>query len=150
MCQVSLTIWKTAVKYTVEYVDIWYGPVEDKPGGLAEKLLPLAAAGFTLDFLDASRGTGMLFVAPVKGVGQIRVARKTGLQKATMMRALRITGRDVSGLGAQLCQVLGEAGISFRALAAAVVGKKCSLCFAFDSTEDARKSKRVFRKSLPH
>jgi len=138
------------MRYTVEYVDIWYGPVEDKPGGLAEKLLPLAAAGLTLDFLDASRGSGMLFVAPVKGAGQIRVARQAGLQKATMMRAPRITGTDVPGLGAQLCQTLGEAGISFRALAAAVVGKECSLCFAFDSTEDARKAKRIIRKALPH
>lgn len=138
------------MKYTIEYVDIWYGPVEDKPGGLAEKLAPLAAAGLTLYFLDASRGSGMLFVAPVKGAGQIRVARQAGLQKATMMRALRITGMDVPGLGAQLCQALGEAGISFRALAAAVVGKECSLCFAFDSAEDAREAKRIIRKALPY
>jgi len=138
------------VKYTVEYMDIWYGSVEDKPGGLADKLSPLAVAGVTLEFLDASRGSGMLFVAPVKGVGQTRATRRAGLQKATMMRALRITGPDVPGLGAHLCQVLGESGISFRALAAAVVGKECSLCFAFDSTEDARKAKRVFRKALPH
>lgn len=138
------------MRYTVDYMDIWYGLVEDKPGGLAEKLSLLTAAGISLEFLDASRGSGMLFVAPVKGAGEIRATRKAGLQKATMMRALRITGPDVPGLGVQLCQALGEAGISFRALAAAAIGKECSLCFAFDSTEDARMAKRIFRKALPH
>ncbi len=136
------------MKYTIETVGIWYGPVEDKPGGLAEKLEALSAAGISLEFVDANRGSGLLFVSPVKGAKQIRAARRAGLEKADMMQAVRITGPDAAGLGARACRALGDAGISFRALSAIAAGKKSSLYFALDNKADALKAKRLFASKL--
>lgn len=136
------------MKYTIEHVDIWCGPVEDKPGGLAEKLEVLSDAGIALEFLDAARGSGMLFVYPVKGAKQARAAKAAGLEKAAMMRALRITGPDAPGLGARACRVLGDAGISFRAVAAAAIGRLSTLCFAFDTKGDACKAKTLLNGLL--
>lgn len=136
------------MKYTIESVGIWYGPVEDKPGGLAEKLEALSEAGIALEFVDANRGSGLLFVSPVKGAKQIHAARKAGLEKADIMQAICVTGPDAAGLGARACRALGDAGISFRALSAISTGRKSRLYFALDSKADAVKAKRLFASQL--
>ena len=58
---------------SVSKVPVWAATIEDKPGGLAGNLAPLAAAGADLEFVIARRtpegpGKGVLFLTPLKGI----------------------------------------------------------------------------------
>ncbi len=55
---------------TVEHVDVWATPIDDRPGGLADVLGVLRNAGADLQFVIARRapnepGRGVLFVTPL-------------------------------------------------------------------------------------
>ena len=68
------------VKLKITRAVIWAAHIEDRPGGLAEKLEALAQAGANLDFILARRapespGMGVVFVAPLKGERQLKIGR---------------------------------------------------------------------------
>lgn len=139
--------------YEISSVDVWVGEVEDCPGSLSKKLQPLAEAGVNIEFLLARRapdkpGTGVVFLAPIKGAKQVRAAKNAGLGKVESLRSLRVEGPDQAGLGACITRVLAEAGINLRGLSAAAVGKRCVTYIAFDSGADAAKAGRVLRAAL--
>ena len=139
--------------YEITKVDVWAATIEDRPGGLADKLEALAEAGAGLEFVIARRapespGTGVVFVAPISGAAQTRVARKLGLSKAKSLCSLRVSGPDKVGLGARISQAIADAGINMRGLSAAALGRKCVVYFAFDSAADANKAARVLKKTL--
>ena len=53
---------------TVKRADVWAARINDRPGGLAEKLVALAEAGVQLEFVVARRapekpGAGVVFLA---------------------------------------------------------------------------------------
>lgn len=131
-------------------VDIWVGSIEDRPGGLAEKLDPLAEAGAKLEYVMARRtekkGEGVVFLAPLKGAKQAAAARKAGLHKAKSLAAVKAEGSDKKGLGAAMTTALSDAGINIRGLAASTIGRKFVLWLALDSTKDATKAVRVLKK----
>ena len=59
----------------VSKVDVWSGEIEDRSGGLAEKIEAVAEAGANLEFVIARRaphkpGTGLVFLAPLRGAVQ--------------------------------------------------------------------------------
>ena len=61
--------------YTIKKVDVWSGEIEDRPGGLAEKLASLGDAGANLEFIISRRapdkpGTGVVFLTAIKGSKQ--------------------------------------------------------------------------------
>ena len=93
-------------------------------------------------------GTGVVFLAPLRGAAQIRAAKKAGLLKATNLCSLRLEGPDQAGLGAKITQAIAEAGINMRGLSAAALGRRCVTYFAFDSDADAKKASRVLKKAL--
>jgi hypothetical protein len=139
--------------FTIDKVDVWVGTMEDRPGGLAEKLQALAAAGVNLEFLISRRapdkpGTGVVFIAPVKGAAQARAAKKAGLAKSDSLRSLKVEGQDKQGLGAKITCALADAGINLRGLSAAALGKKSVVYIAFDSAADAGKAAQVLKKLL--
>jgi hypothetical protein len=132
-------------------VDIWAGSVKDKPGGLAGVLSALAAAGAKLEYVMARRapdkpGSGVVFLAPLKGTKQAAAARKAGLHKTKSLFAVRASGADKAGLGAKLTQALADKGINLRGLSASVIGRKFVLWLALDSSADATKALRVLKK----
>jgi hypothetical protein len=132
-------------------VDIWVGSLEDRPGGLAEKLCPLADAGAQLEYVMARRapdkpGMGVVFVAPVKGAKQTAAAKKAGLHKAKSLAAVKAEGRDKPGLGSAMTCALAEAGVNLRGMSASVIGNKFVLWLALDGATDAAKAVRVLRK----
>ncbi len=130
-------------------VDIWAGSIKDKPGGLAAALSPLADAGAKLQYVMARRdkkGTGVVFVTPVKGAKQAAAARKAGLHKTKSLFAVRAEGRDKTGLGATITCALADAGINIRGLSASVIGRKFILWLAVDSAAEATKAVRVLKK----
>ena len=139
---------------TISKVDVWAGEIEDRPGGLAEKLQAVSDAGASLEFAIARRapekpGTGVVFMAPLQGAAQTRAAKKAGLAKATGLCSLRLEGPNRRGLGAMIAEVISEARINMRGLSAAALGRRSVFYFAFDNDSDAKKAARVLKKAFP-
>ncbi len=129
----------------VTRVDVWAASIDDRPGGLAKKLAPLAEAVQQLEFVIARRAPGqarkgVVFLTPLKGAAQIRAAKKAGFKKTKGLHSLRVEGPDKPGLGAQMTQLLAQAGINLRGLAAATIGGRCVVNLAFDSAANASKA----------
>lgn len=139
--------------YEINKMDVWAASIDDRPGGLAEKLEALTLAGANLEFLIARRapdkpGTGVMFVAPLKGAKQTKAAKAVGLKQAESLRSVRVEGPDRAGLCAIVAAALAGAGINVRGVSAAALGKRSVQYFAFDSDSDAGKAIRVLKKLL--
>ena len=83
------------MKIKVSKTDVWAAPIEDRPGGLAEKLGALSAAGVNLEFTISRRapeqaGTGVVFVTPIKGAKPTKAAEAAGFQKTESLQSLRL------------------------------------------------------------
>jgi hypothetical protein len=136
--------------FRISRVDVWAGELEERPGGLNEKLEVLAKAGANLEFVISRRvpdkpGTGVVFLAPVRGAAQMRAAKNVGLSKATGLCSLRVESVDRLGLGAKITRAVAEAGISLRGLSAGAVGRRSVTYLAFDTDADARKASRALK-----
>ncbi len=134
----------------VARVDVWAASLEDRPGGLAEKLAALADAGAQLEFVISRRapdkpGTGVVFLTPLKGAAQLRAAKQAGFEKTKSLHSVRVAGPDKPGLGARITQALADAGLNLRGLSAAAIGKRCVVHLALDSSADASKAVRVLK-----
>jgi hypothetical protein len=134
----------------VARVETWAAPLEDKPGGLAEKLSALADAGVNLEFVIARRasdkpGTGVVFVTPIKGAAAGRKAEQAGFDKTERIHTLRIEGADKKGEVARIARTLAEQGLNLLGLSATAINKKFVAHIAFDSSADAAKAVRTLR-----
>jgi hypothetical protein len=139
--------------YAVKKVDVWSGEIEDRPGGLVEKLTALSGAGASVEFLIARRapdkpGTGVVFVTPIKGAKQKSAAQQAGLSTTESLHSVRIEGPDRAGLGTKMTQALAGAGINLRGISAAALGSRAVTYFAFDNAADADTAIAVLRKAL--
>ncbi len=137
--------------YTVKKVDIWAGEVEDRPGGLANKLEPLAAAGGNFEFAVARRdqpGSGLIFIEPVRGTKVTKAAANTGFKKGVDVGAVKVTGPDKAGLGATVTRACGDIGVSIRAVTAMTFGKQSAMYIILDTADDAAKAVKVISKAL--
>ena len=136
---------------TVERVDVWAATIEDQPGGLAEKLAPLAEAGADLQFAIARRapdkpGTGVVFVTPLRDDAETAAA-KTGFAVADSLHSVRIEGDNKPGIGAQLTKKLADGGLNLRGLSAAVVGDRFIMYLALDTGDDAEKAMSLLQEA---
>jgi hypothetical protein len=134
----------------VERVDTWAATIQDRPGGLAEKLCALSEAGVNLEFVIARRapdkpGTGVVFATPIKGAAGVRAARKAGFAKTNSLHTLRVEGPDKRGEGARLAQALAAKGVNLRGLSAAAMGKRFVAHIALDTDADAAKALRLLK-----
>ena len=137
--------------FKVSRVDTWAASIVDQPGGLAEKLAALAAAGANLEFVVARRapdkpGVGVVFVAPIKGAAAVRAAKKAGFAPSRSLQSIRVLGPDKPGQGAKITQALAAAGINLRGLTAAAIGRKFVSYIATDKPADAAKAMRVLKR----
>src|SRR5436309_2878708 len=129
------------MKFNITKTDVWAATIEDRVGGLSEKLDALAAAGVNLEFIIARRtpeaaGKGVVFVTPLKGAKQIKAATGAGFQKSESLHSVRIEGTDKPGIGAKITKALAAAGINLRGLSAAAFGKKFVSHLGLDTAED--------------
>jgi hypothetical protein len=134
----------------VQRVDTWAAPLEDKPGSLAARLDALSKGGASLEFVIARRapdrpGTGVVFVASIRGARGARAARKAGFQKTKSLHTVRIEGRDKRGQGALITQRLAEKGLNLRGLSGAAIGAKFVAYLALDTAAEAGKAASVLR-----
>jgi hypothetical protein len=135
----------------VTQTEVWAASIQDKPGGMAEKLEALAKAGAALDFVIARRspdkpGTGVLFVAPLKGDKAVQAAKAAGFAKSDSLHSVRLEGLDQAGIGARLTHQLAEADINLRGLSAAAIGDRFVCYLALDSADDAAKAAELLQK----
>jgi hypothetical protein len=134
--------------FKLERVHIWSGSVEDKAGGMASTLAPLAEAGANLEYIYTRRlpdqpGSGILYIAPVTGPAQVRAARAAGLAESHETVVLRVEGDNEAGLGYRLTQQWATAGINLKALNMAVLGPKFIGYAAFDTVADANRAAQI-------
>lgn len=134
----------------ITQVEVWAATIEDRPGGLGEKLDPLAEAGANLEFVIARRtpdkpGAGVVFVTPIEGDAAVQAATAAGFAIAKSLRSLRVAAADKPGLGARITGALTSAGISLRGISAAAIGDRCVCYLAFDSPEDSAKAEDALK-----
>jgi hypothetical protein len=135
----------------VERADIWVANIEDRPGGLAGALRALRDAGADLQFIIARRapeapGKGVVFVTPLQGDQEIRVAADVGFNVTRRLHCIRVMGADEPGIAAVLTQRLADAGINLRGFSASVLGKQFVAYAAVDSLDDADKAMAVLER----
>jgi hypothetical protein len=134
--------------FKLDRVHLWSGDVPDKPGGVAGKLAALAQAGANLEFILTRRspdkpGTGILFVAPLTGSGQVRAAKAAGLAETHDPILLRVEGDNQAGLAHKVTQEWALAGISLQGLTMCVLGDKFVGYAAFDSVADSNRAAAI-------
>jgi hypothetical protein len=139
------------MKFSVNRTDVWAVMIEDRSGGLAEKLGRLAAAGANLGFIIARRtpeqpSKGAVFVTPIKGSKQVKAAQSAGFQKTESLHSLRVEGADKPGAVAAITEALAGAGINLRGLSAAAFGRRFVAYVALDTAQDASRAASVLRK----
>ncbi len=139
------------MKLNASRTDTWAAAIDDRPGGLADKLAALAAAGASLEFIIArrapeQRGSGVVFVTPLKGAKQAKAAETAGFQRTESLHTLRVEGADKPGMGAKLTRALAEAGMNLRGFSAAAFGKRYVVHLALDTAKDAAKAAAVLKK----
>jgi hypothetical protein len=139
------------MKLKVNRMDTWAAAIDDRPGGVADKLAALAAAGVNLELIIArrapeQRGSGVVFVTPMKGAKQIKAAGGAGFQKTDSLHTLRVQGADKPGTCAKLTRALAEAGINLRGFSAAALGQQYITHLALDTAADATKAVAVLKK----
>jgi hypothetical protein len=139
------------MKLKVGRTDVWAATIEDRPGAVAEKLEALSAAGANLEFIIArrapeQRGSGVLFVTPVKGAKQQKAATAAGFQRTESLHSVRVEGPDKAGIGAQMTKALAAGSINLRGISAAALGKNFVTHLAFDSDTDAARAASIIKK----
>lgn len=138
------------MKLDIARVDVWVAGIEDRPGGLSEKLSGVAQAGANLEFLLARRapeepGKAVVFAAPIKGAKQTKAAQELGFRKSNSLHAIRVQAADKPGLGLALTQALAGAGINVRGVSGTVVGKRAAFYIAFDTSADVAKAVKCLK-----
>jgi hypothetical protein len=128
----------------VELVDVWAASIEDKPGALASVLASLRDAGADLQSIIARRaperqGSGVVFVTPLQGDKEIRVASEVGFNVTHKLHSVRVMGRDRPGIAAEVAQCVADAGINLRGFSASAIGTQFAAYFAVDSLDDANR-----------
>jgi hypothetical protein len=136
----------------VERVDVWAATIEDKPGALAGVLGTLRDAGADLQSIIARRvaersGKGVVFVTPLRGDREIRVAADVGFNVTQTLHSVRVMGRDRPGIAAKLTEKLAERGINLRGFSASVIGTQFVAYAAVDSVDDANKAIEILEKA---
>jgi len=139
------------MKLKVSRSEVWSATIEDRVGGAAAVLNPVAKAGADFEFVLARRepaqpGKGLLFVLPVKGAKVVKAAMDAGLAKTEGIQTVKVEGSGKPGTMSAITSALAIAGLSFRAFSAVAVGKKFSRYLAMDSAEDAAKAASVLKK----
>ena len=86
--------------------EVWAVSIDDRAGGVADKLEALAKAGANFEMAFARRtpenpGKGMLFVTPVKGAKVTRAAREAGMGTPQEHLFRKDRGRGSAGPGSE-------------------------------------------------
>lgn len=126
-------------------VDVWAATIEDRPGGVGEKLEALAKAGADLQFILARRlheepGRGVLYVTPLRDERETAAAEQAGFHRTTHMHSLRLEGPDEPGVGLLLTKALAAEGINLRGLSVISLNGQLVAYLTFDTQQDVERT----------
>jgi hypothetical protein len=130
--------------YRITKEHVWGGIIPDHADALAEKLRALANGGMNLELIIAQRdwsGHAIMYIAPLRTLEEIETAEKAGFSRKASVRALRIEGPNVPGLGSRIATSIGKAGVSARAFSAMALGERSVTTVSFDTPEDVDRAK---------
>ena len=91
-------------------------------------------------------GSGVVFVTPIQGSAQSRVAREVGFEKTKSLHTVRVEGPNKPGHGVNIAEALAADGLNLRGFTAAAIDKKFVAYMALDTAADAAKAVRILRK----
>lgn len=136
---------------TVKNITLWRRELENRPGALATVLDPVANAGADLQVAMGYRIPGqesraVVELAPVEGRKATGAAEQAGLRPSDIP-TLVVQGDNRKGLGRDLADEMGHAGINMAFLVALVVGRRYSGVFGFETQEDAKKAADIIKRS---
>lgn len=136
------------MSFKMDRVHVWATDVKDEPGGVAAKLSRLDEVGADLEYVYTQRlpdkpGHGILYVAPITGVAQMKAAKAAGLHEVNEPIVMRVEGDNTAGLAHRLKHAWAAAGINLHGSIMTVLGTKFVGFITFDSVEDANKAARL-------
>ena len=136
---------------SVKTITLWRRDLENRPGALATVLDPVAKAGTDLQVAMGYRIPGqedraVVELAPVQGRKSTTAAEQAGLRPSDIP-TLVVQGDNRAGLGRDLADEMGKAGINMAFLVALVVGRRYSGVFGFESAEDAKKAADIIKRA---
>ncbi|MBL7033332.1 MAG: amino acid-binding protein [Candidatus Delongbacteria bacterium] len=136
---------------TVEKVDVWAAGVNDQTGNLSNVLKTLREVGADLELIIARRaaekpGTGVVFVAPLRGDEEIKTAAMLGFNITSSVNAIRVQGHDIPGITSRVTEKLAATGISLRGLTTAVIGPRFIMYIGLDTSEDTAAAIRCLKE----
>ncbi len=133
----------------IKRIVLWRGEVENVPGALARTLAPLRGANLQAVMGYHRHGEGnraVIEAYPLAGKRATAAAASVGLGASTLP-ALLVEGDDRAGLGFDIAQALGAAGISINFLVAQVVQKRYAAILGFVSDADAKAAVPIIKKA---
>jgi hypothetical protein len=136
---------------SVKTITLWRRDLENRPGALATVLDPVAKAGTDLQVAMGYRIPGqedraVVELAPVQGRKSIAAAEQAGLRPSDIP-TLVVQGDNRAGLGRDLADEMGKAGINMAFLVAQVVGRRYSAVFGFENDADADRAASIIKKA---
>jgi hypothetical protein len=136
------------MSFKMDRVHVWSTEVKDEPGGVAGKLSKLDEAGADLEYVHTQRlpdrpGYGILYVAPLSGLAQLKAAKAAGLHETNEPIVMRVEGDNTAGLAHRLKHAWATAGINLHGAIMTVIGTKFVGFVTFDSVDDANKAARI-------
>jgi hypothetical protein len=139
------------MKLTVSRTEVWAATIDDRPGGVADKLAALAEARANRGFILArrtpeQRGQGVVFVTPLVGRKQRKAAEMAGFQKTKTLHSLRVETLDKPGFGAKLTRAVADAGVNLRGVSATALGKRCAVYLVLDTAKQLGKVAGVLKR----
>lgn len=137
---------------TVKRITLWRADVDNRPGVLATRLEPLAAAGADLRLVMGYRfpnapDHSAIELYPVTGKKAVAAAQQTGLDEAAHIPCLLVEGDNRPGLGAAIARGLADAGVNIAFLMAQVIGRRFSAAIGFDDENGAKQAVRIIKES---
>ena len=134
--------------FKMDRIHVWATTVKDAPGGVAAKLARLTEAGANLDYVYTQRspehpGQGILYVAPLLGQEQMKIAKAEGWHEVFEPTVMRVEGDNTAGLAHRLKLEWAKANINLHGAILAVLGTKFVGYVTFDSPEDGNKAARI-------
>jgi hypothetical protein len=128
--------------FNAKKVDVWAVTVEDRPGGVRDKLEAIAKVGANLEFVLARRtheepGKGALFVTAMGNARQQEAAVQAGFRKTTSLHAVRLEGPDEPGIAYLVTHALAAEGVNLRSVSAMTLGGQFVMYLAFDTEAEA-------------
>jgi hypothetical protein len=142
------------MKMNVQRTEVWAATIDDRPGGLHEKLAVLSVAGANLEFVISRRtpdqpGEGVVFVTPIKGARQSKAAEEAGFRKTDRLHSVRVEGMDKPGIGAAMTEALADAGLNLRGVSGAALGRQFIAYLALDTADDAEMAIETLKRLSP-